>query len=239
VSLWKDRKRILSTKKPTSNHSVLPTKGVWQGVALDSLKFHPGLPCPTLLRPAGGPPLKRPHGHFSGSPPTRRVPAAFFYPFGHRSPYVCSLHLFLWIPHKVSQICLEVQKLQWGFRVDFWLEFGRNFPQNQEFAEIRSGSRISGRMKAMPREDISRTQTWPYFMWGPKDLVRYRWGPPYPTILRPGQPNGCQGSATYWANILFYSKDPPQPPMKYDPEPRLGSKAVFRFPNKINSRNYI
>jgi hypothetical protein len=28
--------------------------GVWQGVALDSLKFHPGLPCTTLLRPAGG-----------------------------------------------------------------------------------------------------------------------------------------------------------------------------------------
>jgi hypothetical protein len=32
--------------------------GVWQGVALDSLKFHRGPPCPTPLRPAGGPPLK-------------------------------------------------------------------------------------------------------------------------------------------------------------------------------------
>jgi hypothetical protein len=34
--------------------------GVWQGVAMDSLKFHLGLPCPTLLCPAGRPPLKRP-----------------------------------------------------------------------------------------------------------------------------------------------------------------------------------
>jgi hypothetical protein len=47
--------------------------GVWQGVFRDSLKFHPGLPCLTLLRPAGGPPLKR--------------PAAFFNPFGHPTPY--------------------------------------------------------------------------------------------------------------------------------------------------------
>jgi hypothetical protein len=27
-------------------------------VAMDSLKFHPGPPCPTLLRPAGGPPAR-------------------------------------------------------------------------------------------------------------------------------------------------------------------------------------
>jgi hypothetical protein len=28
--------------------------GVWQAVAMDSLKFHPGLACPTILRLAGG-----------------------------------------------------------------------------------------------------------------------------------------------------------------------------------------
>jgi hypothetical protein len=33
---------------------------------MDSLKFHPGLPCPTLLRPAGGPPPKQPYGRFWG-----------------------------------------------------------------------------------------------------------------------------------------------------------------------------
>lgn len=33
--------------------------GIGQGVALDTLKFHPGCPCPTLLRPTDGPPLKR------------------------------------------------------------------------------------------------------------------------------------------------------------------------------------
>jgi hypothetical protein len=34
--------------------------GVRQGVAMDSLKYPSGLPCPTLLCPAGGTPLKRP-----------------------------------------------------------------------------------------------------------------------------------------------------------------------------------
>jgi hypothetical protein len=39
-----------------SHHTGItaPVMGVWQGVAMDSLKFHPGPPCPTLLRPAGG-----------------------------------------------------------------------------------------------------------------------------------------------------------------------------------------
>jgi hypothetical protein len=36
---------------------------VWQGVTMDSLKFHLCLPCPTLLRPTGGSPLKRLYGH--------------------------------------------------------------------------------------------------------------------------------------------------------------------------------
>jgi hypothetical protein len=27
---------------------------LWQKLAMDSLKFHPGPPCPTLLHPAGG-----------------------------------------------------------------------------------------------------------------------------------------------------------------------------------------
>jgi hypothetical protein len=40
--------------------------GVWHGVAIDSLKFHPGMPYLTLLRPAGGPPLEQPYGHFRG-----------------------------------------------------------------------------------------------------------------------------------------------------------------------------
>jgi hypothetical protein len=40
-------------------------RGVWQGVAMDYPEFHPGSPCPTLLRPEGKPPLKRP---FQGWP---------------------------------------------------------------------------------------------------------------------------------------------------------------------------
>jgi hypothetical protein len=49
---------------------------------MDSLKFHSGLPCPTLLRPVGGPPLKLPYGRFRGGPPAGRATcAAVFYPF--------------------------------------------------------------------------------------------------------------------------------------------------------------
>jgi hypothetical protein len=38
---------------------------------MGSLKFHPGLPYPTFLRYAGGPPLKHPYGFFSGGLPAR------------------------------------------------------------------------------------------------------------------------------------------------------------------------
>jgi hypothetical protein len=61
--------------------------GVWQGVAMNSLKFHLGPPCPTLLCPAGGSPLKWPYGRFRGGPPEDGRPVAVFYPFGHPTPY--------------------------------------------------------------------------------------------------------------------------------------------------------
>jgi hypothetical protein len=46
---------------------------VREGVATASLKFHPGLPSPTLIRPAGGPQGGR--------------PAAVFFPLGYPFPY--------------------------------------------------------------------------------------------------------------------------------------------------------
>jgi hypothetical protein len=36
---------------------------VWQGVAMVSLRFYAGLPCPTLLNPAGRPALRAACGH--------------------------------------------------------------------------------------------------------------------------------------------------------------------------------
>jgi hypothetical protein len=59
---------------------------VWQGVAMDPLKFHTGPPCPTLLCPAGMPPLKQLYRRFRGSPQGRR-PMAIFHPFRHPTPY--------------------------------------------------------------------------------------------------------------------------------------------------------
>jgi hypothetical protein len=49
--------------------TVLVTRPVREGVSTDSLKFHAGLPCPTLIRPAGG------------------RPAAVFFPLGYPTPY--------------------------------------------------------------------------------------------------------------------------------------------------------
>jgi hypothetical protein len=57
----------------------------WQGVSMDSLKFHLCPPCPILLCPMGGPPPKRPYGCFGVGPPAGR-PAC-----GHLLPP--------WIPH--------------------------------------------------------------------------------------------------------------------------------------------
>jgi hypothetical protein len=68
--------------------------GVWQAVAMDSLKFHPGLPCLTLLSPADGPPHKRPYGRLWGGPPTGRA--------------ACGRLLPPWIPHAV-RLCLQLE----------------------------------------------------------------------------------------------------------------------------------
>jgi hypothetical protein len=65
--------------------------GVWQAVAMDSLKFHPDLPCPTLRLPAGGLPMKCPYGVAS---PQGERPAAVFYPFGHPPLYAYGIILY-------------------------------------------------------------------------------------------------------------------------------------------------
>jgi hypothetical protein len=67
----------------SSHHGM----GVGQGVSTVSLKFHLGTLCPTLLCPAGGPPLKRPYGRFRGGPPAGRAG--------------CGCLLPLWTPHAV------------------------------------------------------------------------------------------------------------------------------------------
>jgi hypothetical protein len=55
--------------------------GVWQRVGMDSLKFHPGPLCPTLLRPVGRPPLKRPYAVSGVARLQGRRPAAVFNAF--------------------------------------------------------------------------------------------------------------------------------------------------------------
>jgi hypothetical protein len=45
--------------------------GIWQGVAMNSPKFHSGPPCPTLLCPAGGPGGQAARGSFQEWPARR------------------------------------------------------------------------------------------------------------------------------------------------------------------------
>jgi hypothetical protein len=86
--------------------------GVWGGVAMVSLQYRYGLPCLTLLRPVGGPSLKRPYGRFRGSRPARQVA------WGHLLPFSTTHAIHLWtyyllgfpMPHRRW---LEQALIQW------------------------------------------------------------------------------------------------------------------------------
>jgi hypothetical protein len=58
----------------------------WIQARKNSLKFHPGPPCPTLLHPAGRPPPKQPYIRFWSGPPAGRH-TAVLYPLGYPTPY--------------------------------------------------------------------------------------------------------------------------------------------------------
>jgi hypothetical protein len=85
----------LTPQSPYSCHGNPRSRmGVWQGVAMDSLKFHLGLPCPTLLRPVGGPPLNRQYSRLRGGPPTGQMACGHLLPCWPPTPYACALHPF-------------------------------------------------------------------------------------------------------------------------------------------------
>jgi hypothetical protein len=75
--------------------------GVWQGVAMDSIKFHLGPPCPTLLRPSGRLPLTAVSGV---ARPQAERSAVVFYPFGHSYAYI-------YIANRLKQLSLNSPKL--------------------------------------------------------------------------------------------------------------------------------
>jgi hypothetical protein len=55
VSLWFLLAFLRSLTLQINGNATLPhDMGVWRGVAMDSLKFYPGPPYPTLRHPAGG-----------------------------------------------------------------------------------------------------------------------------------------------------------------------------------------
>jgi hypothetical protein len=93
--------------------------GVWKGVAMDSLKFHPGLPCPTLLCPVSGVARLQ-----------VRWLAAFFYPLGHTTPYAYGIFVIFCLITKQSE------------SIDQWL--GSTIPQRPQ-GPIWHGRTTGGR----------------------------------------------------------------------------------------------
>jgi hypothetical protein len=79
---------MVSKKVRSRRESGVSGRPVREEVSTDSLKFHPAPPCPTLLRPVGGPPPKRPYGCLGGvAHPQGERPAAVFFPLGYPFPY--------------------------------------------------------------------------------------------------------------------------------------------------------
>jgi hypothetical protein len=73
-------------------------------VAMDSLKFHPGPPCPTILRPAGKPPLKRPYGCFRDDPPAGQAACSYLLPlWTPDGPRHTSMGVIVW-PSAIRQL---------------------------------------------------------------------------------------------------------------------------------------
>jgi hypothetical protein len=76
---------------------------------MDSLKFHPGLPCSTFLL------LKQPYGHFRGG----KWPVALFYPLGHPMLYAYEFDLLFPPRDEIAgsggRLCCQQQsmKLLW------------------------------------------------------------------------------------------------------------------------------
>jgi hypothetical protein len=88
-------------------HEFIPESasiGVWQGVAMDALKFYSDPPCPTVLRPTGRLPLKWPYSRFCCGPPAG-LPAACGHLLRFRTPH--AVHPCLPAPKRTSLIFIS------------------------------------------------------------------------------------------------------------------------------------
>jgi hypothetical protein len=78
--------------------------GIWQGVAMDSLQFHLGPPCPTFSRLAVRLPLKWSTAVIGVAHLQGGRPAAIFYPFGHPTLYVYGSSLIEMVKNLVLEM---------------------------------------------------------------------------------------------------------------------------------------
>jgi hypothetical protein len=88
------RRQFGNERNEMSGRTMEGVIGVWQGVAMDSLKLHLGPPHPTPLCPLGRSPLKRSLDRFRGGMP------AGLAAFDRLLPY--------WTPHAICYIFISV-----------------------------------------------------------------------------------------------------------------------------------
>jgi hypothetical protein len=118
----------VSRKHKKFSPSLQKILGVWQGVAMDALQFHPGPPCLTVLHPADRPPLTAVSGV---ARPQSGWPAAVFYLFGHPTPYTYACKRWSRIgkhfERRFTQRRAQSHKMgpKWDW---FWIVYPRRHP---------------------------------------------------------------------------------------------------------------
>jgi hypothetical protein len=108
---------------------------VWQGVAMDSLKYHSGLPYLTFLYPVGMPSLQWPYNHFRGGPPAGWV---VYGPYPFEPPHAIRLWpLLKSSPFSFLFFCKHGKRRLTGDKKD-WENDGRLW---QDSVEMECGLR--------------------------------------------------------------------------------------------------
>jgi hypothetical protein len=114
AGLPKIRKSGILSLTACTPHSILENHRRMAGVATDFPRHYQGLPCPTLLNSAVGPPLKQPIGHRRGSLPTGWAACGCLLPLWTPTPYAHELF---------NHYCLPLQILFLDRFSDFILSF--------------------------------------------------------------------------------------------------------------------
>jgi hypothetical protein len=155
------------------NYLLVPAAsfiGVWHRAAMDSLKFHPDPPCPTLLRSVGWSPLNQPYGRFRGGPTARRA--------------ACSRLLPFWTPRAERLGRHSRTKTGFSNMIGGFYRVGNS---NGRWAihTIAIKKRLSKDLPLFHDVYLSAKETWAYGKGWPSNSLNFHPGPLCPTLLCP------------------------------------------------------